>query len=414
MARPPVIGHWADPDFDPQMQSPLFNILPSEIRDFIFRYALQEYCSAEVQAKLPNLAVRHDHEPVEEEEETPSVDIAVGPSINAARRVARRAPYGYDWLRPDNVEPMTVTTALLRTCRRVYIEAYELPAWQREHRFYMMRGDYGAKAVCSIDTLRTHFEQHLAAGIYWRLSPTAVEDNDEQVRLGEEAPQQQHPRQKFIRRGLIRRVRLFTQLFWLEDSNSPLHFWRLVTETPWLGRVEHLRITIRRGDWWNWESKQSLSINPFRGTVSTRVMSEDIERAAARAAAGDNDINPDFSPRAWGLAFQHLRCLETLTIDFETAEDQRQELDRIVEWAVGWKLPLAPGLFGRPRFLSAQGRPVEKMSWRGQAWHSQPGLFGRPSTAVGRPPRLYVSTVTWVHCEDRDWRRDDNVQGTAV
>lgn len=421
------------PGFNHQMQSPLFDRIPSEIRQCIFQYALQEYCSAEVKAKLPDFAVRHDHEPVEDEvvvEESPVNELPRHPAF-----IDPTHEYGYDWLRPDNVEPMTISTALLRTCRRVYIETCQLPSAQKEHRFYMMRGGYGDKAVWSIEKLHSYFEQRLATGVSLRSSPLAADDNREQPGMDEEKDEEeedeeedeeeedeeeeeeeatQHP--MIIRqRDLITRVRLFTQLFWLEDSNSNLHFWRLVTGTPWLRNVEHLRITIRRGDWWYWESGQPLRIHPFRGTVSAEIMDIDINRAAARATdndSGDTDsINPDFSPRAWGAAFQHLPNLQTLTMDFETSKDQRQELDRIVGWAVGWKLPLAPGPGGRPRFLSAKGRPVEKMSWRGQKWHER---MQWRRAAAAQPTRLLVSTVTWVACQDRDWRADGDARDITV
>ncbi|KAK6206422.1 hypothetical protein LQW54_007715 [Pestalotiopsis sp. IQ-011] len=405
MVRPLVLDELVNsPDYNPQTQSPLFHRIPTEIRDFIFQYALQEYCPPNVLAELPDLDVRHDHEPVEEA--SPSAgDEELQGVINAARSTARsqaRQDYGYDWLRPDNVEPMTVTTALLRTCRRVYVETYRLPAAQKEHRFYMMRGGYGDKAVCSVDMLRSYFAHHLGTGVALRSSPIAVNDNSGQVKIGGTRLED-----IIAQRDMIRRVRLFTQQYWLEDSNSHLHFWSLVANHTWLQPVEHLRITIRRGDWWYWESSNPLRINPFRTDVTTEGMYQDIERAAAQAAAGEDNINPDFSPRAWGLAFQHLPNLKTLAMDFETAENQRHELDRIVGWAVGWRLPLAPNPGGRPRFLSTQGRPVDKMSWRGQNWHAQgqwpPRRVGRRTRAVAaiRPPRLFVSTVTWVACEDR-------------
>lgn len=406
MVRPLVLDELVNsPDYNPQTQSLLFHRIPTEIRDFIFQYALQEYCPPNVLAELPDLAVRHDHEPVEQE--SPSVgDEQLQTIISDARSQARQ-DYGYDWLRPDNVEPMTITTALLRTCRRVYVETYRLPAAQKEHRFYMMRGGYGDKAVSSVDALRSYFAHHLGNGVALRSSPIEVRDDSGNLRI-----EGRRLEQIMAHRDMIRRVRLFTQQFWLEDSNSHLHFWSLIANHTWLQPVQHLRITIRRGDWWYWESSNPLRINPFRTDVTTEGMYQDIERAAARAAAGEVNINPDFSPRAWGLAFQHLPNLKTLTMDFETAEDQRHELDRIVDWAVGWRLPLAPGPDGRPRFLSAQGRPVDKMSWCGQDWH-MPGQMPPPrrrgrrpravaaSVAARRPPRLFVSTVTWVACEDR-------------
>lgn len=197
----------------------------------------------------------------------------------------------------------------------------------------------------------------------------------------------------------MRSVRFFTQLFWLEDSNDPQAFWKIARYQNFLDPVENLRITIRRSDWWNWESNAALNINPFRRRETDEVMRRDMASDSPRFRGDD----------VWGLAFQYLPKLKGLQIDFETAEDKKGELETIVDWAVKWKFPLSGG-----RYLSTAGQRVERMSWRGRSYHwardgcpdcSARRLHGMADCATcnertrydvhGYGPRLYVWTLTW-------------------
>ncbi|KXJ95356.1 hypothetical protein Micbo1qcDRAFT_157251, partial [Microdochium bolleyi] len=49
-----------------------------------------------------------------------------------------------------------------------------------------------------------------------------------------------------------RSARLFTQQYWLEDTQHYLgNAW--YASSKWYMGLEHLRVTLRRGDWWDWE-----------------------------------------------------------------------------------------------------------------------------------------------------------------
>jgi hypothetical protein len=61
-------------------------------------------------------------------------------------------------------------------------------------------------------------------------------------------------------KDLVRSVRLFLQQYGLEDTLP-----QFVKTSTWFTNVEHLRITLRRSDWWHWEHDAALRINPFRG-----------------------------------------------------------------------------------------------------------------------------------------------------
>ncbi len=297
-------------DINPQLSSPLFNgRIPSEIRIQIFQFALAEYPSPDAERLPHDTAVRYDHDPV------PLPELPTDPSHTAFQR---QIPVG-DWLRPDNTRPMIVNIALLCTCRRVYLEAHALPLLQKEHVLYLYRGPDPDETWSHNARVRQYFTRKLG-------KPSSVPG--------------------MAQSDLVRSVRIFTQMYWLEDHGR---FWSITNNKPWFRPVETLHITLRRSDWWDWESNHPPVVNPFRGgRADITEMQEDMLLESG---------NPEFRPRAWGLAFEKMPNLKTLIIDFETSEDKKSDMEKIVQWAVKWRFPLANG-----RFLSTEGKQVEKMS----------------------------------------------------
>lgn len=116
---------------------------------------------------------------------------------------------------------MRVGTALLLTCRRAYLETHSLPLLQTEQRFYCHRGPSSGNPGGSRTDIGS-FVKNL-----WG-NPAPVPG--------------------LRQTDLVRSVRLFTQQFWLEDS-----FLSFVNTSIWFANLEHLRITLRRSDWWDWE-----------------------------------------------------------------------------------------------------------------------------------------------------------------
>ncbi|KAI1490960.1 hypothetical protein F5X96DRAFT_508760 [Biscogniauxia mediterranea] len=356
--------HLETQDINPQLSSPLYNgRIPNEIRTLIFEYALTESPSPTALTIDPSLQSDGHHSVLIPNPRTWQTDLSVSN--------IRRPQDGFDWLRPDNTEPKELAIPLLLTCRRAYLETHSLPVLQKEHVFYCNRGHPQSR------TVEDYFENVLS-----KPAPTPG----------------------LQRKDLVRSVRLMTQQFWLEDK-----LWSLATSTDWFHAVEHFRITLRRCDWWNWEHNHFLRINPFRGNVwAPRCLQE--MRADMQAEAG----SIPFRPKAWGAIFQHMPHLKTLTIDFETSQDKKAELETIVDWAVTWRFPLSDG-----RHLTTEGEPVEKMSWRGLAYHwssvvracykglrncdadCEDCLGRRGLEASGYGPMLYVWTVTWKpSCEE--------------
>jgi hypothetical protein len=108
-----------------------------------------------------------------------------------------------------------IDTTLLSTCRRIYREAHILPVSLNEHVFWASSGR----------------------------GPPGVKYCDD--------PVSQLSRLTIEQREAVENVHLFTQLYWLEGS------FPLLCNSD-LFRTKHLKITVRHGDWWDWESNVPL------------------------------------------------------------------------------------------------------------------------------------------------------------
>ncbi|CAJ2502064.1 Uu.00g049170.m01.CDS01 [Anthostomella pinea] len=386
--------HLQSQDINPQASSPFFNgHAPAEIRNFIFEFALTGSPDPKARRfKIEPGGVRFDHDPA------PTPQLPVDPPSDSKttrrqqtlrlsgpldyryrrsrpERFSRRAENGFDWLRPDNTDRMRVATALLLTCRRVYLETHSLPLQQKEHVFYCAHGpDHLGLQHPSSNSIEAFFHQ--------LNKPTSVPG--------------------LLQKDLVRSIRLFTQQSWLENT-----FLGLTQAPNWFNSVHHLRITLRRGDWWHWQAGETLRINPFRGNCHALEAIDDMYEDMVVEGS-----NPAFADDVWGQAFANMPQLRTLTIDFETSEFKKSELETIVDWAANWRFPLSGG-----RHLATE--EVMKMSWRGTLHHWRPFCEApghweiNPTTpcaacvergrlvANGYGPRLYVWTVIWKPADNK-------------
>ncbi|KAI0535967.1 hypothetical protein GGR58DRAFT_477254 [Xylaria digitata] len=362
-------------DVNPQLSSPLYNgLIPAEIRNLIFEFAITEFPSPDAKTIGSNAWVQkfHDLAPTPEVPNPSPVGHVVERVRSRVQGVIRprhgmlpltlshtpQSEDGFDWLRFDNTEPMRVTTALLLTCRRVYLETYDLPLSQTVQRFYCGRGP--PNKAGNSDGPRTNMGRFVTSQLS---NPAPV--------LG--------LRQK----DLVRSVRLFLQQYWLEDQ-----LLQFVHTDNWFANLEHLQITLRRGDWWNWEKNATLRLNPFRGNCyhdhTVDLMRRDMSIESEDA---------EFAEDTWGQAFSHMLKLKTLTIDFETSEDKRGEMGAIVDWALKWQFPLSDG-----RHLSTGGQPASKMSWRGLPHH-----WSRQCVLCGRQIQYRLPGEECSKCNETRW-----------
>ncbi|KAH0272632.1 hypothetical protein KCU91_g6559, partial [Aureobasidium melanogenum] len=160
-----------------QLQSALFSVLPGEIRNHIWNYALADY-----------------------EDTTQLYDDATC------------------YKRPDYLAPRKTDTVLLRTCKRIYQEAWFLPWTNAEQTFYLTSTD--------------------------RRPPRTTTPRDMQRTLLAISRSQTMP--------IIQHVRVFPQLYALENGQ------RLQEMNLRFFYPKVITITIRHTDWWFWESDNNL------------------------------------------------------------------------------------------------------------------------------------------------------------
>jgi hypothetical protein len=165
-----------------QLQSPLFGILPPEIRNDIFSLALMQY---------EDLTQTY-----------PENDFSYRPG-HRARRI--------------------VSTELLLTCRRIWLEANHWPMEQAVHSFWF-----------------DHYRRP-------RWTHTGTWNDD--IRF-------MRFMDKFPSSLRIKHIQISAQLYWFEGSLFHSHLWkRLADKSLYL---DTFTVTIRNSDWWNWESDAPL------------------------------------------------------------------------------------------------------------------------------------------------------------
>lgn len=164
-----------------QWQSPFFSVIPGEVRDKIFAYTLADY-----------------------EDKSKPYDTTT--------------PY----TRPNYFAPRRSDTAILRTCKRVYKEAWFRPWVSAEHTFFLTTIDRHPNKTTSPEEMQLLlYEIHADRG-----DPVEFEQ-----------------------------VRVFPQLFMLEPGARLQEIFDLPGFNP-----VRVTITIRHTDWWWWELDKPLSI----------------------------------------------------------------------------------------------------------------------------------------------------------
>jgi hypothetical protein len=120
--------------------------------------------------------------------------------------------------------------------------------------------------------------------------------------------------------------------------------------------------------------------------------------------------------------------LQTFTMDFDAVEYRKEEVEDIVDFATrAWRFPLGPREDGKT-YLSAEGNPVEKTSWRGMPAHMPvtcatcTRYFPRCQCPWSRDrkfllqnglgPRIYTWSVTWTPRVGKKWERPEWLETT--
>lgn len=431
-----------------QGSSPLFSVLPPELRNLIFEFALAEFTAPALDRPIQHdLSARDDHEKLQDEPnlesgpaseagdqqelestaQSPDVDNGPAPAVQPPPASlllrAREMKHSWDWFRPGYTGHRKIKTALLGTCRRVYLEACKLPSAGSKI-FYNARGpswcpqsprDY-------VSGLPRGAAQHIRnlqlfpqmCYLEWDLMDlvTGVFTADAYLQgRNSRAPLNQlHFHNPHLLGPVVFRPVLHAQSYQrtLHFGSLPQHAYRPGSAGPAIWEslrqlsprnlseaggistwrlTEHLtslRIYLRRTDWWNWEENAPLVINPFsprasRGSPPTVAHMLNSMRTSAET---DKRMEPHLRttpssiPRwdCWGLLFLRMPNLEKLTIDFETSDDKKSEMKAIVEWAhLRWRFPVLRRLSGTERDpytfshmeRSRNNTPVDLSSWSG-------------------------------------------------
>ena len=231
-----------DGTLNPQADCPLFSRLPTELRVMVFQYVLT--AQDDISEPFPD------------------------------NRYYKRPGYNYY---------KTMSTALLRTCGRIYLETYLYPAMLNELTAWFYRGPPQIKSNVVSKIARMNHEQCAAVPC----------------------------------------LHLFTQQYWLEDAT----WHKLLKGLP--ACPKSIFITLRHSDWWYWERSAKLTLDP---------------KQSGRAKAGLFKKAADaFDKGSWGQAFCHVQGLKELKLELETIGPKKAELMAIVARAPTWQFPLGDG-----------------------------------------------------------------------
>ncbi|KAF4631910.1 hypothetical protein G7Y89_g6215 [Cudoniella acicularis] len=221
-----------------------------------------------------------------------------------------------NYTRPGYTAKRTLTIGLLVTCRRIYRETYHLPPVTKEHVFWHGRWPPEANG--------RHYYLH-----------------------GYQQETSHFQRMQNWQKDLVKEVHLFTQMFWLEGT-----FPRLCGE-PMMQGIKKVKITIRRGDWWDNEINKALCIDPHNNN------SQNVSAVHRDWAREKNGEVLKWDKTAWGFAFAKLKSLKEVEIELETSDDKKDELMAIVEKAKTWRFPMRDGTA-----LSTKGLPEKINAWQ--------------------------------------------------
>ncbi|RTE70611.1 hypothetical protein BHE90_014991 [Fusarium euwallaceae] len=337
---------------DPQDISPLFARFPPEVRRKIFSYALSEHDShfdiqgrprIQFPASEPKWLVcelsADTFKPMPEHSSLEGVDINYySPQHDALHQ---ECPV---WLRSGTSAVRFQHTSLLRTCRRVFLEARDLLMENATVRIFA-KGDIPTHE-------KSRKMQHVGGGgrsIRHMTRYTANRLTAMEVYVGQDELEQ-----PFITRLIM-------------NDN--------------LRCVEDLHITLRKHDWREGSERFGLQLTPYgKGCDPAkagpwRLMKDHME-LEEELNQGRAPIPPipysrwhgNIRKQTWGESLGKIPNLKRFAMSFEYSEDQFQRLKELAEWAQRvWTFRLGGKMKGY--YLSAKDNPIKLHSWRGLAKH---------------------------------------------
>ncbi|KAM0438793.1 hypothetical protein ACHAPT_001552 [Fusarium lateritium] len=332
---------------NPQDSCPLFARFPPEIRQEIFSHALSEHDSHFDIKGLPRVAFP-DREPkwlvceLPENTSKPMPEHSSLENVDLSYYTSQRRLVGkfYNecpiWLRPGTSAVRFQHTSLLRTCRRIYLEARDL------------------------------LMQNATLRIFTRDEPEARNAGDDVLD------------KKHITRYTANRL---TSLeICISQQELEEDFGASFRRQENLRCIDNLRIIIRKNDWRDGSEIHGPQLTPYgdgrdveddEWTLMNEHMELEEEHNQARAPIPPIPYTrreEDDGERTWGEQLSMIPNLKRLTMDFEFSEDQFHRLKELAEWAQRvWTFRLGGQMKGY--YLSAEGNPIKRTSWRGLTPH---------------------------------------------
>lgn len=172
--------------------------------------------------------------------------------------------------------------------------------------------------------------------------------------------------------GFIKELHLFTQMFWLEKV-----FPRMAG-ADFMQGMEKIKITIRRGDWWEWEHNKPLGISPQGGHG-------DSQRMYHEWAVEKSGKDVPWQEDSWGSAFKKMRNLKSLVLEMETEDAKLDELKDILAHAKSWHFPAWSSQDGPGMVL---GGIVDETVW--SRFDAPPCNWSSPCPTCGVEPRCVL------------------------
>ncbi|OTB09493.1 hypothetical protein M426DRAFT_80170 [Hypoxylon sp. CI-4A] len=297
-------------EIDPQLSSPIFSNLATELREKIWRFALQRY------EDLDNLYEIDD-------------------------------PFA----RPGQAAPLKVAVELLLTCRAVYVEAFLIPF--QVNPIVMLLTD---SPIAPLANPLVHESDGLTFLYYelkgWQYANiSSVEWIVEQSMLEMGSLDTLEARIGAFLRHEGREIRniYMDGSHCLEESDGDGDE---ASRNPLIGKkIKHLTIRLVRESWLTWKSlpeagekdpRERHQLEPQ--TETTRgdgsVMLRGYE---ARKSGRESDLDIDWAYQPWGAQVSvYWPDLETFELVLETFACKQAQLDDVVKCAKLWTFPVAP------------------------------------------------------------------------
>ena len=370
-----------------QTACPLFSVIPKEIRDIIFEFALTE------------CPTKHPHQ----ETDRPQLLLTNG--------------------LPDRAEN------LLLTCKAVYLETYLLPLILNPARFLSFRG-----ISTPVPRVRLPWQFANIQGLDIALRQVELEGNDlhdfihNPIRWQPEARHRGVYVSPFVGlRSSVNDISGSRQSFdftllpasgnenvlplrtALEQMQVPDSF-TMPQSAMHLQRARplvHLTLRLAPEDWWTWtdspdstDPTHHLGLDPALGDgndgVSWRPTSTQMQQLAQQRRDGyevvsKTGLSSTFSSwrgaPGWAQVIGKLPDLKTLELVLETFEEKKAQLDAVVKCAKTWRFPLVG-----EKFELVWSGEVEEYKWSKalvNSWEtSQPDWYAGKTEFVGRTVRF--------------------------